>query len=52
MTKIRNRYSQAPHPTQYTNVKSTTSKLDITNESQEVSDHLGAKLGGLTEKLT
>ena len=32
--KIRNRYNQAPHLTQDTNVKLTTSQLDITNESQ------------------
>ena len=31
--KIRNRYNQEPHPTQDTNVKVTTSQLDITNES-------------------
>ena len=35
--KIRNRYNQAPHLTQGTNGKVTTSQLDITNESQEVS---------------
>ena len=35
--KIRNRYNQAPHLTQATNGKVTTSQLDITNESQEVS---------------
>ena len=35
--KIRNRDNQAPHLTQNTNGKMTTSKLDITNESQEVS---------------
>ena len=35
--KIRNRYNQAPHLTQYTNRKVATSQLDITNESQEVS---------------
>ena len=35
--KIRNRYNQAPHLTQDTNGKVTTSKLDITNRSQEVS---------------
>ena len=34
--KIRNRYNQAPHLTQETNGKVTTSQLDITNESQEV----------------
>ena len=34
--KIRNRYNQAPHLTQDTNGKMTTSQLDITNESQEV----------------
>ena len=35
--KIRNRYKQAPHLTPDTNGKVTTSQLDITNESQEVS---------------
>ena len=35
--KIRNRYNQAPHLTQDTDGKVTTSQLDITNESQEVS---------------
>ena len=35
--KIRNRYNQAPHLTQDTNRKVTTSQLDTTNESQEVS---------------
>ena len=35
--KIRNRYNQAPHLTQDTNGKVTTSKLDITKESQEAS---------------
>ena len=35
--KIRNRYTQAPRLTQDTNGKVTTSQLDITNESQEVS---------------
>ena len=35
--KIRNRYNQAPHLTQDTNGKVTTSQLDIANESQEVS---------------
>ena len=34
---IRNRYNQAPHLTQDLNGKMTTSQLDITNESQEVS---------------
>ena len=34
---IRNQYNQAPHLTQDTNGKVTTSQLDITNESQEVS---------------
>ena len=37
MAKFRNRYNQAPHLTQDTNGKVTTSQLDITNESQEVS---------------
>ena len=35
--KIRNRYNQAPHLTQGTNGKVTTSQLDVTNESREVS---------------
>ena len=35
--KIRNRYNQVPHLTQDTNGKVSTSQLDITNESQEVS---------------
>ena len=34
--KIRNRYNQVPHLTQDTNGKVTTSQLDITNESKEV----------------
>ena len=33
---IRNRNNQAPHLTQDTNGKVTTSQLDITDESQEV----------------
>ena len=33
--KIRTRYNQAPHLTQDTNGKVTTSQLDITNESQD-----------------
>ena len=37
MAKLRNRYNQAPHLTQDTDGKVTTSQLDITNESQEVS---------------
>ena len=37
MAKIRNRYNQAPHLTQDTNGKVTTSQLDITNESHEAS---------------
>ena len=35
--KYQDRYNQAPHLTQDTNGKVTTSRLDITNESQEVS---------------
>ena len=35
--KTRNRYNQAPHLTKDTNLKVTTSQLDIANESQEVS---------------
>ena len=38
--KFRNRYNQAPHLTQDTNGKMTTSQLDITNESLEVSPKL------------
>ena len=46
--KNRNRYNQAPQLTQDTNGKVTTSQLDITNESQEVSpfpagDHKASK---------
>ena len=32
--KIRNQYNQAPHLTQDTNGKVTTSQLDITNENR------------------
>ena len=32
---IRNRYNQAPHLTQDTNGKVTTSQLEITNESHD-----------------
>ena len=35
--KITNRYNQAPHRTQNTDVKVTISQVDITNESQEFS---------------
>ena len=35
--KIRNRFNQVPHLTQDTNGKVTNSKVDTTNESQEVS---------------
>ena len=35
--KISNQYNQAPYLTQDTNGKVTTSQLDITNESQDVS---------------
>ena len=35
--KIRNRHDRALHLTQDTNGKATTSQLDITNESQDVS---------------
>ena len=35
--KIRNRIDEVPHLTQDTNGKVTNSKLDTTNESQEVS---------------
>ena len=36
-TKIRNRYNETPHLTQFTNWNVTTSQLDFTNESQEIS---------------
>ena len=36
-SKIRNRYNQSPHLTQDTNGKLPTSKLDIKDESQEIS---------------
>ena len=39
--KIRNRYNQAPYLTKDTNGKVTTSQLDITNESREVSSFPG-----------
>ena len=39
MTKIRNRYNQAPHLTQDTNGKVTTSQLDITNENRNGTRH-------------
>ena len=47
--KIRNRYNQAPHLTQDTSGKVTTSHLDITNEIQEISpfpagDHKASKI--------
>ena len=35
--KIRNRYNQVPHLTQDSNGKVTTSQLDTTNWSQDVS---------------
>ena len=38
--KIRNRYNQVPHLTQYTFGKVTNSQLDTTNESQEVSPYI------------
>ena len=38
--KIRNLYNQAPHMTQDTNGKETTSQIDITDENQEVSPFL------------
>ena len=37
---IRNRYNQAPHLTQETNGEVTTTQLDITNQSQDVSPFL------------
>ena len=39
--KIRNRYNQAPHLTQNTNRKVTTSQLDITNDCQDASPFPG-----------
>ena len=37
IAKLRNRYNKAPHLTQDTNGKVTTSHLETTNESHEVS---------------
>ena len=42
--KIRNRYNQVPHLTQDTNGKVTISRLDTTNESQEVSPFLAGDM--------
>ena len=39
-SKVRNQHNKAPHLTQDTNGKVTTSQLDFTNESQEVSPFL------------
>ena len=54
--KIRNRYNQAPRLTQDTNGKVTTSQLDITNESQEVSSFLAgdhkASINRRDERIT
>ena len=55
--KIRNRYNQAPHLTQDTNGKVTTSQLDITNESQEiihfpVGDHTRHQQTDVHESIT
>ena len=51
--KIRNRYNQAPHLTQDTNVKVTTSQLDITNESQEASPfQAGDQQSNVHESIT
>ena len=44
--KIRNRYNQAPHLTQDTNGKVTTSQLDLTNDGQEV------KRSALSQQVT
>ena len=51
---MRNRYNQAPHLTQDTDGKVTTSQLDFTNERQEVSpfpagDHK-ASINSCTQK--
>ena len=50
--KIRNRYNQARHLTQDTNGKVTTSQLDITNESQEVSPFPGGDKSTLVTIFT
>ena len=50
--RITNRYNEAPHLTQDTNVKVTTSQLDITNESQEVSPFLAGDLKALVNRRT
>ena len=42
---IRNRYNQAPHLTQDTFGKVTTSQLDITNESQKVNSNMKIRIG-------
>ena len=41
--KIRNRYNQVPHLAQDTNGKVTSSQLDTTNESKEVSSFLAGE---------
>ena len=48
--KIKNRYNQAPHLTQDINGKVTTSQLDITNESQEVSPFPAGDLKASTNR--
>ena len=48
--KIRNRYNQATHLTQDNNGKVTTSQLDITNESQEVSPFPAGDLKASTNR--
>ena len=50
--KINDRYNQAPHLTQDTNGKVTTSQLDITNESQEVSPFPAGDLKAATNSRT
>ena len=48
--KIRNRYNQAPNLTQDTNGKVTTSQLDITNKSQDVSPFQAGDLKASTNR--
>ena len=47
---IRNRYNQVPHLTQDTIRKVTNTKLDITNEGQEVSPSPAGDLNALMNR--
>ena len=50
MAKKGNRYNQAPHLTQDTNGKVTTSQLDIAKKSQEVSPFPAGDLKASTNR--